>query len=94
MDFSRAGVTEAVGGGFRAHVQWNKDGRKQHIYGSSRTDRQAAEDDLESMRAAASGMAREEGYAVTGGGALRTGMFWRKGTWTRPLSPYPFQTLP
>ena len=88
MDFSNAGTTEPAGAGFRAHVQWYDKGARPHIYGPNREDQQAAQEDLESMRAAATGM------SVTGGGALRTGMFWRKGTWTRPLYPYPFQTLP
>ena len=32
MDFSRSGVTERVGVAFRAHVQWNDQG-KQHAHG-------------------------------------------------------------
>ena len=92
MDFSNAGTTEPAGDAFRAHVQYRcAKGANRNIYGPRRPDEDAAKDDLESMRAAARGMSRED---VTGGGALRTGMFWRKGAWTRPLSPYPFQTLP
>ena len=55
MDFSRSGVTEPVGGAFRAHVQWKDKGDKQNIYGPRRPDEQAAQQDLESIRAA-SGM--------------------------------------
>ena len=64
MDFSRSGVTEPVGGAFRVHVQWKKEGVKQNIYGSRRTDEQTAEKDLETMRSAASGKSREEGFAA------------------------------
>ena len=85
MNFSNTGTTEPAGDAFRAHVQWNDKGAKRNLYGPNRKDKEAAQRDLELMRAEA---------IVTGGGALRTGMFWRKGTWRRPLSPYPFQTLP
>jgi hypothetical protein len=64
MDFSNAGTTEPVGAGFRAHVQWNDKGAKRHIHGPNRKDQQAAHEDLESMRTAASGMSREDGFAA------------------------------
>ena len=64
MDFSNAGTTKPAGAGFRAHVQWNDKGAKRNIYGPSREDQQAAHEDLESMRAAASGMSREDGFAA------------------------------
>ena len=59
MDFSNAGVSEEVDGAFRAHVQRSDKGSTgRHIYGPRRPDQQAAQEDLESMRAAASGMSR------------------------------------
>ena len=64
MDFSNAGTTELAGDAFRAHVQRNDKGAKRHIYGPNRKDMEAAQHDLESMRAAASGMGREEGFAA------------------------------
>ena len=64
MDFSNAGTTKPAGAGFRAHVQWNDKGAKRNIYGPSREDQQAAHEDLESMRTAASGMSREDGFAA------------------------------
>ena len=125
-----AGFIDRDGNVFRARVDYREEGEKRHIPGPWRPDEQAAKDDLVAIRAAASGMGREDGYAAMAaeakrlregkpmteggcvkqqegfyravfrwsdrvtGGVLRTGMFWRKGTWTRPLSPYPFQTLP
>ena len=64
MDFSERGNTEPAGAGFRAHVQWSDKGTKRNIYGPNREDQQAAREDLESMRAAASGMSREDGLAA------------------------------
>ena len=64
MDFSDAGTTEPAGAGFRAHVQWYRKGARSHIYGPNRKDQQAAHEDLESMRDAASGMSREDGFAA------------------------------
>ena len=64
MDFSDVGKTEPAGAGFRAHVQWYDKGANRNIYGPNRKDQQTAHEDLESMRAAASGMSREEGYAA------------------------------
>ena len=71
MDFSNAGVTEHVGDAFRAHVQWNDKRAKRNIYGPRRPDEVTAERDLESMRAAASGMGREEGFAAMAAEAKR-----------------------
>ena len=71
MDFSKRGKTERAGAGFRAHFQWYDKGSSRNIYGPSREDQQAAHEDLDSMRAAASGMSREDGFAVTGGHALQ-----------------------
>ena len=70
MDFSRSGVTERVGVAFRAHVQWNDRG-KQNAYGPRRPNEDAAQEDLESIRAAASGMGREEGFAAMAAEAKR-----------------------
>ena len=64
MDFSRAGVVEALEGVFRARVQCRQDGHKFVCPGPRRPTREAAEEDLESMRAAASGMSREDGFAA------------------------------
>ena len=64
MDFSRAGAVEALAGAFRARVQWKQEGRLRVGPGPSRRTREAAEEDLESMRAAASGMSREDGFAA------------------------------
>ena len=65
MDFSNAGVTEQVDGAFRAHVQRSDKGSTgRHIHGPRRPDEGAAKEDLESIRAAASGMSREDGYAA------------------------------
>ena len=65
MDFSSAGVTEQVDGAFRAHVQRSDKGSTgRHIHGPRRPDEAAAKEDLESMRAAASGMSREDGFAA------------------------------
>ena len=61
MDFSRAGSVEALAGAFRARVQWRQDGHLRVGPGPRRPTREAAEEDLESMRAAASGMSREGG---------------------------------
>ena len=64
MDFSNAGATERAGNAFRAHVQWYDKGANRNICGPNRKDKEAAADDLESMRAAASGMSREDGFAA------------------------------
>ena len=71
MDFSRIGVVEADGAAYCAHAQ-RKDGKKNcHIRGPFRPDQQAAQEDLESMRAAASGMGREDGFAAMAAEAKR-----------------------
>ena len=62
LDFSSRGTTEPSGAAFRAHVQ--RYGARPHIYGPSRKDKEAAREDLESMRAAASGMSRDDGFAA------------------------------
>ena len=64
MDFSRAGVVKPAGDSYRVHVQWRGNKGKRDIYGPRRTDDQAAEEDLQSMRAAASGMSRKDGFAA------------------------------
>ena len=71
MDFSIAGTTELAGDAFRAHVQRNDNGAKRHIYGPNRKDKEAAQRDLEKMRAVASGMGREEGFAAMAAEGLR-----------------------
>ena len=79
MDFSRAGATEALAGAFRARVQWRQDGHKRVGPGPMRLTREAAEEDLESMRAAASGMSREDGFAAmkVEADALKAGSYRR-----------------
>ena len=64
MDFSRIGVVEADGAAYCAHVQPRVGGKRRHIRGPNRPDQQAAQEDLDSMRAAASGMSREDGFAA------------------------------
>ena len=64
MDFSRAGTVERVGDAFRARVHWRDQGERRSAPGPRRPDEETAKDDLESMRAAASGMSREDGFAA------------------------------
>ena len=64
MDFSRAGAVEVLAGAFRARMQWRQDGHLRVGPGPRRPDRETAQRDLESMRAAAKGMGREDGYAA------------------------------
>ena len=64
MDFSKAGTTEPVRHAFRAHVTRYDKGANRNIYGPCRPDEEAAKADLESMRDAASGMSREDGFAA------------------------------
>ena len=59
MDFSRIGVVEADGAAYCARAQPRVGGKRRQIRGPYRPDQQAAQEDLESMRAAASGMSRE-----------------------------------
>ena len=66
MDFSRVGAVEADGAAYCAHVQPRVGAKRRHIRGPNRPDLQAAQEDLESMRAAASGMSREDGFAAMG----------------------------
>ena len=55
----------------RAHVQWSDKGAKRNIYGPFRHNEQGTKEDLESMRAAAHGMDRENGFAAMGAEADR-----------------------
>ena len=64
MDFSRAGAVEALASAFRARVRWRQDGHPRVGLGPRRPQREAAEEDLESMRATARGMGRAEGFAA------------------------------
>ena len=64
MDFSRVGAVEADGAAYCAHVQPRFGRKTRHIRGPSRPDQQAAHVDLDSMREAARGMSREDGYAA------------------------------
>ena len=64
MDFSRVGAVEADGAAYCAHVQPRVGRKRHHIRGPNRPDQQAAQEDLDSMRAAASGMSREDGFAA------------------------------
>ena len=58
MDFSRAGAVQALSGAFRARVQWKEDGQLREGPGPRRPKREAAEEDLQSMRSSASGIGR------------------------------------
>ena len=64
MDFSKAGAIDHAGNAFRADVQFKESGAQRHIRGPCRPDEEEAKEDLESMRAAASGMSREDGFAA------------------------------
>ena len=64
MDFSRAGYVHSLPGAFRARAQWKDSGRPRECYGPRRPDEEAAKEDIESTRAAASGMSREDGFAA------------------------------
>ena len=64
MDFTKCGALHIKGAVQRAHVQWWDNGANRHIYGPFRPSEEAAKQDLESMRAAASGMSREDGFAA------------------------------
>ena len=64
MDFSRNSAVEADGTANCAHAQRRGGRKNRHIRGPFRLDQQAAQEDLESMRGAASGMSREEGFAA------------------------------
>ena len=55
MDFTRAGAVHAQSGAFRARVHWKQDGRLRGGTGPRRPTREAAEVDLESMRAVTGG---------------------------------------
>ena len=61
MDFTRAGYVHSLPDAFRARVKWKDSGRLRECDGPRRPDEEAAKEDLESMRAAASGMSREDG---------------------------------
>ena len=71
MDFSRIGVAEADGAAYCAHAQMRVGGKNRNIRCPYRPDQQAAQEDLESMRAAASGMSREDGFAAMAAEAKR-----------------------
>ena len=62
---------EADGVTYCACAQPRCGGKKRHIRGPCRPDQQAAQEDLETMRAAASGMGREEGFAAMAAEAKR-----------------------
>ena len=54
MNFSEASAVQTLPGAFRARVKWKNNGRLHEVQGPRRPDRQTAENDLESMRAALS----------------------------------------
>ena len=64
MDFSNCGALEVKGAVQRAHVQWSDNGAKRNIRGPFRIDEKSAQEDLQTMRAAASRMSREDGFAA------------------------------
>ena len=51
--------------------QYREEGAKRHIPGPWRPDEEAAKEDLEAIRAAASGMGREDGFAAMAAEAKR-----------------------
>ena len=65
------GFVELGVNGFRARVQFKEEGTPRHIPGPWRPDEGAAKGDLASMRAAASGMGRDEGVAAMAAEAKR-----------------------
>ena len=71
MDFSRAGYVHSLPDAFRARAKWKDSGRPRECYGPRRPDEEAAKEDFESMRAAASGMGRDDGFAAMGAEAKR-----------------------
>ena len=64
MDFSRAGYVHSLPDAFRARAKWKDGGRLRECDGPRRPDEETAQRDLESMRAAARGMGRGDGYAA------------------------------
>ena len=64
MDFSRIGAVEVDGAAYCAHANPKIGGKNFHIRGPYRPDEEAAKEDLQSMRAAASGKSREDGFAA------------------------------
>ena len=65
------GFIDRDGKAFRARVQFKEEGILRHIPGPWRPDEEAAKSDLASMRAAASGMGREDGLAAMAAEAKR-----------------------
>ena len=57
-DFSGVGAVEDVGTAFRARVQSKEKGVNRCSHGPRRAKQQIAQEDLQSMRAAASGLGR------------------------------------
>ena len=65
------GFIDRDGTAFRAHVQFKEEGTLRHIPGPWRPDEEAAKGDLVSMRAAANGLGREDGFAAMDAEAKR-----------------------
>ena len=64
MDFTKIGGVEVKGASYRAHAVWKDSGVNRHIRGPCRPDQEAAQKDLDSMRSAASGREREQGFTA------------------------------
>ena len=64
MNVSSVGSVERVAAAFRVRVRWNADGKFKVCRGPCRRNEETAKEDLESMRAAASGMSRRDGFAA------------------------------
>ena len=77
----KVGSIERAGKVFRAHLHFREEGTDRDIHGPWQPDDEAAKADLESIRAAASGMGREEGFAAMAAEAkrLREGKPMREG---------------
>ena len=64
MDFSRTGAVQCLSNACRALVQWKEEGVLRHVQGPRRSDKQAAQQDLTSIREAATGLGRAEDFAA------------------------------
>ena len=64
MEFSSVGSVQPVDGGFRARVRWSINGSCKLCPGPRRPDEKTAKEDLQHLRASASGMGRQEGFAA------------------------------
>ena len=71
MDFTNIGGVEVKGATYRAHIVWKDSRVNRNIRGPAWPNQEIALLDLQSMRSAARGMGREEGFAAMGAEANR-----------------------